>query len=231
MSKTIEPPVLMSRILTFTLATSIVVLAALAFTLFKMFPIERPQVFFLLTPTRSTNLVIEPMNPDSANKQAILEFKKGFIKEYVTARNQLYINPMVTRENWVNVVKQWSTPAVYNNFMRTKLYKSYIFNETPPMMTCDVNFDPVDDESIRYTSGDNFIVRFAWICKNENIGGQTLQKSYKIRIRIESELVGGATELDLERLRNNPLGIQVSEYTIMDDSESKGDPLNSEEVI
>ncbi len=230
--KTIEPPVLMSRILTFALATSVVILAALAFTLLKMIPIERPQVFFLLTPTRSTNLVIEPIDPNPSNKEAILNFKQGFIKEYVTARNTLDKSPLITRENWLDVVKQWSTPNVYNKFQRTKLYKSYIFNETVPEMTCSVNFDNVNDEAIRYISGNNFIVKFAWICKNENIGGQTTQKNYKIQIRIESELDKNASGLsnNLEKLRENPLGILVSEYTVMDDSESKGDPLNSDEI-
>ena len=67
MAKIIEPPILMSRILTFVLATSVVVLAALAVVLVKMIPLERPEVFFLVNPTRAVNVVIEPFKPETNN--------------------------------------------------------------------------------------------------------------------------------------------------------------------
>ena len=53
MQKRVKPPVLVSRLMTFVLATSIVVLGALAFTLYKMFPLNSPQIFFLTTTLRA----------------------------------------------------------------------------------------------------------------------------------------------------------------------------------
>ena len=49
MQERIEPPILISRLMTFVMATALVVLGVLVFTLDKMFPLERPQVFFLDT--------------------------------------------------------------------------------------------------------------------------------------------------------------------------------------
>ena len=127
-----EPPVLMSRILTFVLATSVVVLGVLVFTLFKMIPLERPEVFFLLTQTRSTNVVIEPLIPDSGNKIATENYIRGFVREYVIARNTLNPNVFITKNNWTKVVKPWSDNNVYNAFTNTALYKSYTLNQQTP---------------------------------------------------------------------------------------------------
>ena len=100
MAKIIEPPILMSRILTFVLAASVVVLGALAFVLVKMIPLERPEVFFLVNATRSVNVVIEPFNPDTS---AAINYEKGFVREYVIARNTLDVNPTITKNNWKNI--------------------------------------------------------------------------------------------------------------------------------
>lgn len=45
----VEPPVLISRLMTFVFATALVVLGALGLTLWQLFPLNRPQVFFLTT--------------------------------------------------------------------------------------------------------------------------------------------------------------------------------------
>ena len=71
MAKVIEPPVLISRILTFVFATSVVVLITMAVALIKMMPLERPEVFFLSNRTTSVNAVIEPLVPDSTNEKAL----------------------------------------------------------------------------------------------------------------------------------------------------------------
>ena len=230
MSKIVEPPVLMSRILTFVLATSVVTLGALVVTLAKMIPLERPEVFFVYTPTRLTNLVITPMIPNATNQDTLYAYKEGFIREYVIARNTLDTgkNSYITKNNWLKIVKPWSNSEVYNEFIKTKMYQTYVFNEQPPYFSCSVNFSSTkNDKAIIYLGKDLYEVNFAWICKNENIGGHTNQKNYKIQIRIQSELDKKPSEVfnNLDKLRDNPLGIQVVEYKI---KSNNPDPLNSD---
>lgn len=227
MAKIMKPPVLMSRILTFVLAASIVVLAALVFVLAKMIPLERPEVFFLLAPTRVNNLTIEPLDTDNINnKVAISNYEKGFIRQYVIARNELYTNTLATKSNWTKIVKPWSDKKVFSAFTKTILYKDYNFNDVPPSVSCSVNFSNAKgEEAVLRTNNGEYVVSFTWICKN--IGGQTTQKNYKIQIRIKSDLDEKSSRtLDfLEKLRDNPLGIQVVQYDVLD---GRGDPLDSD---
>lgn len=207
----------------FVLATSVVVLGALVFVLVKMIPLERPEVFFVANATRSVNVVIEPFDPNTANDKAIGYYETGFIREYVIARNTLSDNVSVTRNNWKEVVKNWSNDNVYSNFTKTKMYRNYAFGGRVPNATCDVYFaDPKKGNSVIKTGNGDYTVSFTWICKN--IGGQTTQKNYKIRIKIKSDLekrMSGTLE-NLQKLKANPLGIQVVEYKTDDD------PLNAD---
>ena len=229
MSKLIKPPVLVSRTLTFVLAGAVVVLATLFFTLFKMIPLERPEIFFLLTPTRSSDIVIFPMNPDSLNDKRIDFYKKGFIREYIIARNTLYPGSQayLTRDNWSNVVKLWSSDSVFKDFTKTKLYKDYTFKKTLSSLSCFVYFEGANNEGAIELHNGRYQVNFVWVCKDENIGGQTTRKNYKIQIKIDSELQGkiSGTLENVEKLRKNPLGIQVTEYIV---KEGKSDPLDSD---
>ena len=223
MAKTIEPPILMSRILTFVLAASIVVLGALVGVLIKMMPLERPEVFFLSTPTRSTNVIIEPLVPDYNNEIAVNNYVQGFIREYVIARNTLTQNVSATRKNWIDIVETWSSKDVLKKFRDTIIYNDYTFNDQPITFDCSVNFDSSKFLSTRQDNKE-YIVPFNWIC--ENSGGQTIQKNYKIQIRIRSELDKKVSDVvdNLEKLSRNPLGIQVVEYTVLDGA---NDPLDS----
>lgn len=230
MSKNIEPPVLISRVLALVLSASIVVLGALVFTLIKMAPLNRPEVFFLRTPTRSSNLVIFPLTPDQSNSRAFELYIYGFIREYIIARNTLLsgTNVAITRDNWSNIVKPWSSEKVFSEFQKTSLYKRYTFNDMLPPTSCSVNFESVNNERpIAYMNNGRYEVNFIWICKNENSGGQPQQKNYKIQLRIQSALDGkvSSTLNDLEKLRQNPLGIQVVEYQV---TNNRKDPLNSD---
>lgn len=230
MSKTVEPPVLISRILAFVLASSVVVLGAMTFVLMKMIPLERPEVFFLYTPTRSANVVIAPLVPDSNNKTAINRYKEGFVREYVIARNTLSAAPGITRKNWSRIAKPWSSDKVFNKMAETSIYKEFVLDDKLPNVSCTVNFSSQNnDKPVLKMNDDTYNVQFTWICKN--IGGQTTQKNYKIQIRIESDLdekVSGTLE-NLEKLRDNPLGLQVVQYTSLGGAEfASGDPLNSD---
>lgn len=226
MAKIVEPPVLMSRILAFVLATSVVVLGTMVFTLMKMIPLERPEVFFLYTPTRSANVVIAPLVPDNSNKNVINRYKEGFVREYVIARNTLSTTPGTTRKNWSRIVKPWSSDKVFSSITKTSLYKEFALGDKLPNISCSVNFSSQNnDNPVLRMNNDTYNVNFTWVCKN--IGGQTTQKNYKIQIRIKSDLdekVSGTLE-NLEKLRDNPLGLQVVQYSILD---NKSDPLDSD---
>ena len=224
-----EPPVLVSKMLTLVLATAIVVLAALGFTLVKMIPLERPEVFFLLTPTRSSTVAIYPMDLNNQD-QAFYWYIRGFIREYIIARNTLYpgVQSYITRNNWSNVVKLWSSDNVFNELTKTTLYNAYTFNAMSPTMSCSVNFESTNNEpAIVHVRNNVYQANFDWVCKDENIGGQTTSKKYKIQLRIDSELQSAksGTVENLEKLRKNPLGIQVVEYNVRD---GKDDPLDSD---
>ena len=230
MAKIVEPPVLLSRILTFVLATSVVVLGSLAFTLYKMIPLERPEVFFLFTPTRSTNVVIAPLVPDANNEKAFDAYQRGFLQEYIIARNTLSTAAGVTSDDWLKVVIPWSSKEIASNFTKTKVYERFSVGGRLPDASCSVNFSSPDNDKpiTRLSSNANgsvYNVKFTWICKNS--GGQTLQKFYTIQIRLQSDLVDDVSETfaNIEKLRDNPLGIQVVGYKVL---EGDVDPLDSD---
>ena len=231
MKKVVEPPVLMSKILTFVLSGSVVVLLVLAFTLIKMIPLERPEVFFLWTPTRATNVTIDPMNPDTTNEATFNRYLEGFVREYIIARYTLYPGTKVsiTRDNWKKIVKPWSSSKVFSDFSNTRLYKRYELNPTVPSVSCYVDFaNTAKERAVFKMRNGLYEVRFVWVCKNENSGGQPIQKNYKIQLRLKSELetkISGVLD-DLQKLHENPLGIRVVEYNIIQ-GDSK-DPLNSD---
>lgn len=224
-----RPPVLVSRMLTFVLAGAIVVLATLCFTLLKMIPLERPEVFFLFTPTRSSDIIILPMAPDDMTERTLYWYKRGFIYEYILARNTLYSGNQsyLTRKNWSNVVKTWSSDKVFEKFTKTAMYKDYLFNTMTKSISCEVNFENTSDKEIRELRDGWYQVNFVWVCRDENIGRQTISKNYKIQLRIESEVqskLSGTLE-NVEKLRQNPLGIRVVDYVIKDGGM---DPLDSD---
>ena len=228
-AKVIEPPVLISRILTFVFATSLVVLTTLVVSLVKMMPLERPEVFFLSTHPLSVNATIEPLVPNSTNEQALERYEKGFVREYVVSRNTLSPNVALTMKNWTNIIKSWSSNRVYSAMTHTTLYDEYINGVVQPGLSCSVNFSDKNKEQPVIKTGHNsryneYTVTFAWVCKNS--GGQTTQKNYKIRIKIQSVLEEKVSDTleNLKKLQDNPLGIRVVEYTILG---GDGDPLNS----
>ena len=219
-AKVVEPPVLMSRTLTFVLATAIVMLAVLVFTLMKMAPLTRPEVFFLRYQGRRVNYVLEQPDPQDADFQQ--EYIEGFVRTYVIARNTLEKQTRVTIDMWNNIVKPWSSPQVYDAFRKTNLYNDVMFHRLHNI-SCVVDFEKITNTNNVYH------VVFNRICYNQNSGRQTEQKSYKIDIEIQSYLdnQSGIVSDNLEELRNNPLGIQVTDYKVIGKNNNKGiDPLS-----
>lgn len=221
MSKVVEPPVLVSRTLTFVLAASIAVLAVLVFTLYQMAPLTRPEVFFLQNQSRNVNYVLDQQNPKNKDFQS--EYIKGFIRTYVIARNSLESPKSVTIERWNRIVKPWSSPSVSAQFRSTDTYNEVTENRMYNMV-CSVNFN--DGNIVQVKKSQRYIVNFERTCFDQNSGRQIGPKSYKISIEIESYLDNNSDNpLNyLKDLRNNPLGIQVTEYKVLDAKET--DPLS-----
>jgi len=213
-AKVIEPPVLVSRTLTFVLAASVIVLSVLVFTLTKMAPLTRPEVFFLQNQSRNVNYVLQQTNPKSADFQK--EYIEGFIRTYILARNTLEMPTSATWNKWNNIVKPWSSPAVYKKFKATDTYQDMAANQLYDI-SCTVSFENI------VGSGTLYSVSFSRECENKNSGGQTKPKSYTIDIGIQTYLDNKSDIVyTLEELRNNPLGIQITEYSV-----TKGkDPLS-----
>ncbi|MDO4423752.1 MAG: hypothetical protein Q4C08_03085, partial [Pseudomonadota bacterium] len=120
MQKRVEPPVLLSRLMTFVLATAIVVLGALAMTLANMFPLNRPQIFFLTTEIRDNlDVKLIEMPPVDNNLE---DYKMAFVREYVRHRNEVFTNPVVMQSKWNaedGIVRKMSTDDVYKKFAET----------------------------------------------------------------------------------------------------------------
>ena len=216
MQTRIEPPVLLSRLLIFVFAGTLVALVALFFTLRDMFPLNRPQVFFLTTkPENTTAIQLNELPPDDANLDY---YKQSFVMEYVRARNEIDSSVAVMREKWGNVngvVSAWSEPRVYSQFLNKKLVRYATANNSVAMPWCSVDFvgRPLKLASNQYT----LAIRYA--CTD--INGQSTKKDYTIRIKVALDK---DTKTEWQDRLNNPLGMRVSEYAI---EKGDGDPLDT----
>ena len=70
------------------------------------------------------------------------------------------------------------------------------------------------DKSVVPSSKNGYLVWFERTC--ENSGGQISKKSYTINIVIRSYLDNKSSIIldELEKIENNPLGIQITEYEV-----------------
>ncbi len=218
MSEHVEPPVLLARLLTFVCAALVVVLATLGYTLYKMFPLTRPEVFFISTQNRG-NLEVKlgELLPVDENLSI---YKQAFIFEYVKARNEITPSIATMRRKWQNsangTIRAWSTDDVFGQFAQTAMWNA-IMNDIPDFdFNCTVEFHT---GAIEKYNDNRFAVTFRYFCSNNN--GQTQPKDYKIIIGLESDTDTGHTMAD--RI-NNPLGIRVSQYVV---DGGNGDPLDT----
>lgn len=212
----VEPPILLSRILTFVVAEALVVLIVLGVTLYKMFPLNRPQVFFLTTVVRDElDVRLQELPP---RDEYLETYRRGFIREYIKARNEIVKNPELMHKKWNTdgVVRKWSTDAVYADFIHTTMW-DIIMNDMPEIdITCPVEFQP---RAISPRGNDTYTVEFRYFCADNN--GQAYSKDYTIKVKLASDNASGAkwsARLD------NPLGLRVAEYTI---ESNNGDPLDT----
>lgn len=215
----VEPPVLLSRLLTLVFIALVVIVGVLTFTLYNMFPLNRPEVFFLRTQTRD-NLEIR-ITELPAKDENLEAYKFAFIREYIKARNEVTPNIYEMRKKWENsstgLVRIWSTPEVYTQLTETNMWRALMFNIPDFEFSCSVEFptNSIDPESVN----NEYFVNFSYFCSNS--GGQLDKKDYKIKIKLDLNEDGTIKWQD--RL-TNPLGLRVSEYKV---ESGNGDPLNT----
>lgn len=211
----IEPPTLLSRIMSFVLAATMVVLVTLIVTAYKMFPLNRPQVFFLTTTIRDDqNVRLIEMQPKSENLD---RYTKAFVREYIRHRNEIFQNPNAMHQKWNSddgAVRIMSTDRVYADFADTAMFNAIMAEN--PKFNCLVNFGGAP---MYLASEDAYQVKFRYFCSNST--GQTTPKDYTIKLKLDTE---NNTRIKWSDRIDNPLGLRVSEYQIVSDN---GDPLNT----
>ena len=225
MQDRIEPPILVSRLMTFVMATSLVVLGVLVFTLDKMFPLNRPQVFFLT----SQMMDDQELTLTEINTEDMDGYKKQFIKEYVRARNEIVPDLAIMRSKWANssygMVRTWSSDEVFGKFAETQMPN--IINQNLDEVfdiTCKVEF-PFDNAlipDINAGTPDTYVVKFDYKCSYGPLGDQEYAQTYAIRVQLQSDANGSIKWADR---MENPLGVRVIGYDVID---AQGKILNTD---
>lgn len=217
----VKPPILLSRLLTFVLATALVVLGTLAFTIYKMFPLNRPQIFFLTTTLADNQDVkLVEMQPASENLD---NYKKTFIQEYIRYRNEVRADASEMHKKWNatnGIVRTASTDEVYSDFAKTTLFNDIMSSSVPNIpVQCAVSFHGAPMNLLtNETNKDTYQTKIMYFCA-DNTGRQT-RKDYTIRMK----LIQDGTQIRWADRIENPLGLKVDEYTVMS---GNGDPLDT----
>lgn len=222
MQKRIEPPFLLSRTMAFVLTMALVVLIALAITIYNMFPLNRPQVFFLTTtiPDNQDIRLVE-MQPRSENTD---RYKQEFVREYIRHRNEIFANANAMHKKWNGengIVRTMSTDDVYSDFVKTALYNDVMSNAVPNItVQCAIIFDGAPMYLASGSSNtDTYQTKIKYICEDST--GRIAPKDYTIKIKLFTQ--DGSYIKWADRIEN-PLGLKVEEYTIVSGA---GDPLNT----
>ena len=217
----IEPPILISRLMTFVMATSLVVLCTLVFTFDKMFPLNRPQIFFVETQKLGDKELILTELPEDFNK-----YKEQFIREYIKERNEIVPDLAIMRAKWANnddgIVKTRSTDSVFGEFVKLGIVKLVDVADEALNVTCTVEF-PVTYNVVQNTKDNSlYHVTFFYRCITESM--QKIQK-YNMIVRLES---GARNAVRWAERMQNPLGLKVQAYVVKaeNDGDAVSDPLN-----
>ncbi len=219
MQNRIEPPILLSRVLTLVFAATLVVLAVLIITLYNLFPLNRPEVFFLRSAnTNATEITLTQVMPAGDDFD---RYKRAFIAEYVKARNEIVPNIRTMEKNWSmqgGAVKTMSTDDVFAEFVNTAMYQEYLLNGAEFDFSCTVEYPSRPVNSYK-SDGATYTVDFQWFCTNSY--GQTDRKDYRIKITLMTD---GAQNMKWVDHMENPLGLRVVEYSV---ESGDGDPLDA----
>lgn len=219
MTKRVEPPVLISRLLVFVCATAIVVLVGLLIALIKTFPLNRPQIFFLSTELSSDKTVKLVEMSTANNDKNIESYKRAFIREYIRHRNEVFNNTETMQNVWNGKVRTMSTENVYADFINTEMFKEIMGTKSDFDFSCHVSFE---DKMMYFASENAYRINFRYFCTD--INGNILENSAKNHtVQIKLNEIGD-TDINMAGRIDNPLGLRVSEYKIVDGGD---DPLNS----
>ncbi|MBQ7055906.1 MAG: hypothetical protein IJN91_03170 [Alphaproteobacteria bacterium] len=220
MSDRVKPPILLSRLMVFVCATAFVVLCVMLVTLTKMFPLNRPEIFFLTTTSpkdQQIKLVEMPVSGENVDL-----YKRAFIREYIRHRNEVFTNAAAMHSTWGGEngkVRIMSTEDVYADFMQTAMFNA-IMGVLPDFdFSCHVSFD---GNPMYFSSENAYRVKFKYFCADAN--GQVQEsdgKIYTVQIKLQEI---GDTEINWADRIENPLGLRISEYKII---EGDGDPLDT----
>ncbi len=218
MQTRIEPPTLISRLLTFVFAAMVVAVGVLLYTLYKIYPLERPQIFFLVTqPADNLEVTVVDMPPQDENLEI---YKRSFIREYIKARNEIVTNQKVMIKKWNNddegIVHAWSSPEVYGSFTETNMWNALMTNTPDFEFFCPVEFQP---GAITPRTDDTYYVNFSYFCANSD--GQTGKKDYTIIVKLAMD---DQKDVKWSDRMKNPLGLRVVEYEV---DSGNGDPLDT----
>lgn len=218
-SKRVEPPILVSRLMVFVCATAIVVLVGLLIALIKTFPLNRPQIFFLSTEL-SGDKTVKLVEMSTANNNENIElYKRAFIREYIRHRNEVFNNTETMQNIWNGKVRIMSTEDVYADFINTNMFQEIMKTVSDFDFSCHVSYE---DKMMYFASENAYRINFRYFCADTN--GDILKdstKNYTVQIKL-NEI--GDTEINTAGRIDNPLGLRVSEYKIV---EGDGDPLDS----
>ena len=141
MQNRIEPPILLSRVLTLVFAATLVVLVALLITLYKMFPLDRPEVFFLRSVNpNNTQITLTQVMPDGDDLE---RYKRAFIAEYIKTRNEVTPSVRTMEKNWGmqnGTIKTMSSDDIFAGFAGTAMYQEFLLNNGSFDFSCSVEF-------------------------------------------------------------------------------------------
>jgi type IV secretory pathway component VirB8 len=219
-NKSVEPPVLLSRILTFVFAAVVVAVVVLVVTLTKLFPLNKTQVFFLTAQPRD-NMEIE-LTPFAPNDKNIDTYKKAFVKEYIRTRNEILPNAKAMQRKWGagidGSVYAYSGRQVFDDFRTTAMWNAFmnVASDTDaiPEFRCMVEFRDIKPWNLER---GQYAVVFSYFCMDNN-DRQDCRKDYTIVVSVEAE-----DRIKWADRARNPLGLRVTEYRI---ESGDDDPLN-----
>jgi len=205
----------------------LVVLVVLVITLDKMFPLNRPQVFFLTTENMADKeLTLTEIPKDS---KYLDDYKVEFIKDYVRQRNEIVPDLAIMRARWANddsgVIKTRSTDAVFGEFLLTDMVN--IVNQDLDEafnIKCDVEFHQNGAIRLKVGTKDTYTVYFAYKCKDGFLGDQEYKQEIVADVTLETT---AQNSIRWAERMENPLGIRVSGYQII---KGDKDPLNWSQI-
>ena len=223
MQERIEPPILISRLMAFVMATALVVLVVLLVTLDKMFPLNRPQVFFLTTQELGDKELTLTQIPENLE-----DYKKHFIREYVRYRNEIIPDMSIMRARWApvssGIIKSRSTDTVFGKFADTEMVNVIRRENLDEAFTvkCSVEF-PRNDAVVlpKIDEKNTYIVDFSYVCSYGDSDSVEHIESYEIKITLEST---EKTAVKWAERMENPLGFRVTKYEVLN---GQPDPLDN----